>query len=111
MNDKRDSSPPWADDPADPLREDRELQEEGEAEEKEGLFEIILAQEARPIEPFMIGLLVAGIILAGMAFFVTHNTVMFLTGVFLMAIPYIYVIRLKARARAQQDLKEEPRDK
>ncbi len=111
MNDKKDSSPPRAGDPADPLREDREPREEDEAEEEEGLFEIILAQEARPIEPFMIGLLVAGIILAGAAFFVTHNTVMFLAGVFLMAIPYVYVIRLKARARQQRDLKEEPRDK
>jgi hypothetical protein len=110
MNDKRDSSPPWDDDPADPLREDREPREEGEAEEEEGLLEIILAQEARPIEPFMLGLLVAGIILAGMAFFVTRNTVMFLTGVFLMAIPYLYVLRLKAQAREQRELEEEHRD-
>lgn len=106
MNDPRDASPPWAGDPEDPLREDREPQEEGEAEEEEGLFEILLAQEARPIEPFMIGLLVAGGILAGTAFFVTHNTVMFLTGVLLMAGPYVYVLRLKARAREERDFKE-----
>jgi hypothetical protein len=110
MNDKKDSLPPRASDPVDPLCKDQEPREEDEAKEEEGLFEIILAQEAHPIEPFMLGLLVAGIILAGTAFFVTQNTIMFLSGVLLMAIPYIYVIRLKARAREQRELEEEHRD-
>jgi Flp pilus assembly protein TadB len=110
MNDKRDSSPPGDGDPADQLRGHQEPQE-AEVEEEEGLFKIILAQETRPIEPFLLGLLIVGVILAGTAFFMTHNTVMFFAGVLLMAVPYVYVLRLKARARGQRSVKAEPRDK